>query len=164
MQRKSRTPNPVPRPRAGKSAPLKIVVVYDGFSDLIRAHEMWSEVAAQLKHEIQVVSSVWNFALLRDPWQRQKAARKTADANMLVLSAGGHSELPDHARHWFSSWMPWKNGRRDALVAVLDKQTPPSANANRLCDFLRQIAKQTGMDFFCNTGGGRMCLEAPAGV
>jgi len=164
MQQTARISNLVSRLRPGRRAPLKIVVVYDGFGDLIRAHETWTEVAAQLKHKVQVVSSVWNFALLRDPRQRQRAARKTADADMLVLSTGGRSELPAHVRHWFSSWAPWKQGRRDALVAVLDKQTPPSTNASRLRDFLRQVAEQTGMDFFCNTDGGRTRPEAPDGV
>ena len=164
MQRVTRSPKEFPRPQLGKRGPLKIVLVYDGLADLIRAYEIWSALAAQFKNKIQIVSSAWNFALLRDPRLRRKAALHTAEANMIVLSASGRSHLPEHMRHWIRSWIPWKKGRRDALIAVLDNQPPHSGNATRLCDFLRQLAKQTGMDFFCNTDEGQRRPEALAGA
>ena len=52
-------------------------------------------------------------------------------------------------QNWIRAfWMPWKKGRRDALVAVLDPQTPRSNAANRFRNYLHQMAEQTGMDFF----------------
>ena len=93
MQRATRNPKEVTRPQLGKRGPLKIVLVYDGFADLIRAYEIWSALAAQF-----------------------------------------------------------------------DKEPPLTANATRLCDFLRRLAKQTGMDFFCNTDEGQKRSEALAGA
>jgi hypothetical protein len=159
--RKSKDGSP---PRPGKRAQLKIVLFYVGFADLLRAYDMWSALAAHFKNKIQIVSSAWSFALLRDPQFCRETALKTTDADMFVLSPGGRGEWPEPMRNWIGSWMPRKKGRRDALVAMLNKQTPPTANAARLCDFLRQSAERAGMDFFCNAGEGRERMEASAGL
>jgi hypothetical protein len=145
-------------------APLKVVLVYDGFTDLIRAHEMWSGLVARFKNEMQIVGRAWNFSLLRDPRLRLRAALHTAEANMVVFSASGRSELPDHIRNWIGAWMPWKKGRRDALVAMLDHPTPVSATAPGLLTYLRRIAAQCDMDFFCSSGSPPTRMAAGAGA
>ena len=152
----------LPRPKQARRKPLTIVLVYDGFADLIRAYHVWAKLVARFRKEIQIVSSAWNFAMLRDPRLRQEAARRTADADMIVLCASGHAALPDHMRNWISAWLPWKKGRRDALVAVLDEQSRSSASAAQLLDHLRQTAHQSGMDFFCNTDHDSLRMESAA--
>lgn len=150
----------VPRQKGAKRKPFKIVVVYDGFADLIRAYDTWATLTARFRKQIQIVTSAWNFAMLRDPSLRQKAALHTADADMIVLSASGRSDLPAHVRNWIRSWIPWKKGRSDALVAVLDEQSPLSATAAQLRNYLRRKAEQTGMDFFCNADHGQPRMAA----
>jgi hypothetical protein len=130
--------------------PLRIVVVYDGMADLIRVNEIWSRLVARFKDEIQIVSCAWNFASLRDPQLRERAAFHAGDADLIVLSASGRSKLPDYIRHWIRAWLPWKKGRRDALVATLDHESPACAAASPLRNYLRRTAEQSGMDFFCN--------------
>ncbi len=147
-----------------KGRALKIVLVYDGFTDLIRAHELWSGLVARFKSEMQIAGRAWNFSLLRDPRTRLKAALHTADANLVVFSASGRTELPEHMRNWIGAWIPWKKGRHDALVAMLDRQSPPSPAAFRLCQYLRQTAQKTGMDFFCNADQTPPRLDALAGA
>jgi hypothetical protein len=51
-----------------------------------------------------------------------------------------------------NAWLPWKKGRCNALVAVLDHEPPACAAALPLRNYLRHTAKQGGMDFFCNAG------------
>jgi hypothetical protein len=142
FQQKGRSPNRTRRTL------LKIVLVYDGFTDLIRAHELWSGLVERFENEMQIVGRAWNFALLRDPRLRMKAALHTAEANMVILSASSQGKLPAHMQNWVNAWMPWKKGRRDALVAMVDHRRQPVVSA--LCQYLRQTAQQTGMDFFCN--------------
>ena len=149
----------VRRAKAGRE-PLKVVLVYDGLADLIRAYEMWTKLAARFEREIQIAASAWNFSMLSDARLRRKAALRSADADMILLSASGRCDLPDHIRNWIRSWIPWKKGRKDALVAVLDAECPLSAKAAQLRDFLRRKAEQTGMDFFCNADHGQPAIEA----
>jgi len=164
MHRTTKISKAAPRPRRAERVPLKTVIVYDGFADLIRAYEMWAAIVARLKDKIQIVSSAWDFTGLRDPRLRRQAALNTASANVIVLSASGQSELPVYMLHWINSWLPWKKGRRAALVAVLDQQAPLPPAAAHLRNYLRRSAEQAGMDFFCNTDDGRMRMEAGAGV
>ena len=150
----------LPRPKPARRKPLTIVLIYDGFADLIRAYHIWAKLVARFRKEIQIVSSAWNFAMLRDPRLREEAARRTADADMIVVSASGRAALPDHMRNWINSWLPWKKGRRDALVAVLDEQSHSSAAAAQLRDHFLQMAQQSGMDFFCNIDHGSLRMES----
>jgi hypothetical protein len=162
MKHMTRPQDQLPRPKHARRKPLTIVLVYDGFTDLIRAYHIWAKLVARFRKEIQIVSSAWNFAMLRDPRFCEEAARRTADADMIVLSTGGRAALPDHIRNWISAWLPWKKGRRDALVAVLDEQSRSSAAAAELRDHLLQTAQQSGMDFFCNTDHGSLRMESAA--
>lgn len=134
-----------------RRGPLKVVLVYDGFADLIRAHEIWSRLVSTFEGDIEFVSSAWNFSLLRDPELGRRAARKAAGASMLLFAASGRSELPTHMRDWIGASIPWRKGRQSALVAVLDDQSPPSKTGAQICKYLRATAQKTGMDFFCNT-------------
>ena len=162
MKHITRPQDQLPRLKQARRKPLTIVLVYDGFTDLIRAYHIWAKLVARFRKEIQIVASAWNFAMLRDPRLREEAARRTAEADMIVLSASGHAGLPDHMRNWISAWLPWKKGRRDALVAVLDEQSSSSASAAQLRDHLRQTAQQSGMDFFCNIDHDSLRMESAA--
>jgi hypothetical protein len=130
--------------------PLKIVVVYDGIEDLIRVDEIWSRVVARFQDKIQITSSAWNFTLLTDPQLRERAALRTAEADFVVFSASGKSEPPDHVRLWIETWLPWKKGRRDALVAMLDYDPARCTDALPLRNYLQRMAEKSGMKYFCN--------------
>lgn len=164
MHSSTQRPAQAVRSRKTQRPPLKIVLVYDGFTDLIRAHEMWSTLTGCFHGNFRVVSRAWNFALLRDPRLRRRAALSTAKADMVVLAASGRSELPDYMRTWIDAWMGWKKGRHDALVAVLDHQMRPTPTSARLCDYLRRTARATGMDFFCNAEQNQLPLQAAVGA
>jgi len=150
MQRITKNPQPVPHAKWGRHNPLKVVFIYDGIADLLHAYDTWARLAARFKHEFQIVTSAWNFNMLRDPRLRQKAVMRSADADVIVLSASARHELPDHVRNWIRSWLPWKQGTGNALVAMLQENPLGSATAARFRDYLREKAQQAGMDFFCN--------------
>jgi hypothetical protein len=139
-------------PNQSELPPLKIVVVYDGMTDLIRVDEIWPRLIARFKDEIQIASCAWNFALLHDPRLRERAALHTAEADLIVFSASGRSKLPGHIKNWVDTWLPWKKGRRDALVAVLGREPLGRGVALPLRNYLQHTAEQSGMDFFCSAG------------
>ncbi len=141
------------RPNRAEPPPLKIVVVYDGFTDLIRVMDIWFRLIARFKDEIQIVSCAWNFTSLRDLQLRKRAALHAAEADMIVLAANGKSKLPNYMRLWVNAWLPWKRGRCHALVAALDHELPVRAAALPLRNYLQRAAERSGMNFFCNAGG-----------
>jgi hypothetical protein len=127
-----------------------MVIVYDGLGDLVRVYEVWSKLVVRFVHDIQIHCSAWNFSLLRDAELQELAARRTAEADMVVLSANGKNNLPDHMKDWIASWLPHKAGRGGALVAVLEPRAGGGAPEPVLRNYLREIARDGGMDFFCN--------------
>lgn len=150
-------------PSEPEPTPLKIVIVYEGFTNLIRVYETWSQLVGRFMHQIQFHGRAWNFSLLRDPQLRESATRHTAEADIIVVAVDGSSELPDHIRDWIDSWLPRKVGRRDAFVAMLEHRASASTETPALRYYLHQMAERGGMDFFCNADHLQPLLETEAG-
>src|SRR5262249_15063283 len=93
-------------------------------------------------------STVWEFGALNYPHLREQAAAEALGADLIVISVRGDAELPDHVKNWIGRWAPRKRGEA-ALVALL-QQDPGSCEP--LDDYLRQVAEQGRMDFFCKAG------------
>jgi hypothetical protein len=143
--------------------PLHIAVVYDGFADLIRVHDIWSRLISPLRDEMRIFCRAWNFAVLRDRRLRERAALHTAKADLIVLSANGRSEPPDYIKLWINAWLPRKKGRRNALVAVLDGNTSEGAAVLPLRTYLRHTAKRSRIDFFCDADQRQSLTKTQAG-
>ena len=151
MLKKSKVRLPVQFAHETATAPLRIVIVYNVFADMVSFYEMWSQVLARFMHEIEFHSCAWSFSMLRDPVLRDLSASYTAEADMVVFSAGGETPLPDHIKDWIRAWLPGKTNRRDALVAMLDGEPVQHELAPKLYDFLQETAERGGMEFFYKT-------------
>ena len=149
VRHQSKTQKQTPPPHGGASS-LKIAVAYDGFSDLIRVSEMWARLAMRQSGATKVDSAAWNFSSLRDPNLGAEAAAQTAQANMIVLSFSGRGGPPEHMKNWIDSWLPLKKRRGDAIVVMLDVESPLGEAARMFRDQLKRLARRSGMTFFCN--------------
>ena len=148
--------------KAGSPA-LKIAVVYDGFSDVIRVSEMWSRLSARRATDVHFDGRAWNFSSLRDLLLGAQAAMHTIEADVVVLSVNGQAGLPVHIWNWIDAWLPWKKGRRDAFVVMVDTDAPPRNQSLCFREDLRRVAEQGEMAFFCNAGLQPTQMEARAG-
>jgi hypothetical protein len=95
-------------------------------------------------------NSVWKFEMLRDPELWKQAATEAIEADMIIISVGG-AELPACVKNWIESVLPMKEGKPAALVALLDRGNDASGEPPRPQTYLRRLAGQSGLDFFCNT-------------
>ncbi len=145
---------------------LKIVIAYEDLANGIEATAMLSRLAAQLETEFQIKSdawqidnSVWKFELLRDPELRKQAAAEAVAADMIILSVC-NARLPASVSDWIESVLPMKEGRPAALVALFDGENDTSGEPPRPEAYLRRLAEQNGLDFFCNTDGRFQRVES----
>lgn len=143
---------------AGDSV-LKIVIVYEDLVTGIEATAVLSRLAGQLETEFQIKNdtwrmdnSAWKFEMLRDPKLWNEAAIEAVGADIIIVSVGG-AELPACVRDWIENVLPMKEGRPAALVAMLDGRNDASDEPPRLGAYLRRLAAQCGVDFFCNPDG-----------
>jgi hypothetical protein len=136
---------------------LKIIIVHENLIAGIAAVAVLRRLVAQLEAELeiksgawQIDSNVWKFEMLRDPELCVQAAADAAEADMIIISVGG-AGLSARVGDWIESVLPMKDGRPAALVALLDRGHDSASEPPRSGAYLRGLAKQHGLDFFCNT-------------
>ena len=137
---------------------LKIVIVHEDLITGIEATTLLSRMAAQLEAEFEIKSDtwqmdsgIWKFEMLRDPELWEQAVAEAAAADMIIISVGD-AGLPACVRHWIEKALPMKEGGPAALVALLDRDNDTPAEPSRPEVYLRRLAGQYGLDYFCNSG------------
>jgi len=130
---------------------LKILIVYETLYDAVRATVMSQRLADQLQSSTEIKSDLWKFEPLAYPDAREEAANEAAAADMIIFATRGTAELPDHVKSWVASWMYRKRPGEAVLVALFDREEKFDGEVPRPLDYLQEIAKKAGMDFFCNT-------------
>src|SRR5207249_6114545 len=135
-----------------KTHPFKIAIAYKGCAAGFRAWAMADALGSELKPDLEIVSDLWEFALMADPQLRGCATADAAQADMAVISAGGGAEMPAHVKKWIEAWLGRKKDRPAALVALLDQEANLSGAALPLCSRLRRVAARGRVDYFCKMG------------
>jgi len=136
-----------------QNSDFKIVLLHDDLVSGRRGSSVLERLASQLEMDSdELVTDIWNFEALLQPEVRCRAVSKIMEANMIIISAAGHSDLPSHIKNWFENVMSLCRGQEAALVALLDWDQSKSGELPRLGVCLRELAAKSGMDFFCNKG------------
>lgn len=128
---------------------LKVFIACEDKASFLRAQRIVRNVEDLCSEEINLVPMYWAFALLRHDTLRECAAKEAANAEMIVLSYRGTTELPPHVKCWVESLPSRPQSGQGALV-VLVKFPDGWAQAQPDISYLRQIAESRGLDFFCN--------------
>jgi hypothetical protein len=130
---------------------IKIVLLHDDPVSGVRGTSVLERVAGQLEADRgKVDTEVWKFDVLRHPGLREHAAARIREADMIVISAAGSGELPDHVQSCLETGLSRRSEREAAMVALLDQESAHSGELPRLVSRLRQVAARFGLGFFCN--------------
>ena len=142
-----------------RNSVLKIVIAHENLVTGIEAATMLGRLVAQLEAEFglkgdawQIETAVWKFEMLRDPELWKQAATEAVEADIIIFAAGC-AALPASVRNWIENVLSMKDGGPAALLALLHRSPETSGSPPRLEDYLRQLAEQCGLDFFCNING-----------
>ena len=145
--------NTVPTPRLDASRwepkfPFDLVVAYEDTSTRNRALHLYDHLAQQLLDDYDFQCSWWKFDHLSDATLRQQAADSAAEANMIVLSLHARNDLLPVHKAWIEDWLPRRDNRKAALVALVAGIDRPESGAGPMLAYLQKSARQAHMDFF----------------
>ncbi|HEX4351098.1 MAG TPA: hypothetical protein VH251_11955 [Verrucomicrobiae bacterium] len=156
------------RAGAAASAPVfKIVIVYGSLKDGIRAQETAERLGKELAQETEVNVALWKFDVLHYPSMQEQAAFDAAAADMLIISADANAMLPAQVREWLEHVLPSVKHpeTQGALVALLGEDGQKRITwtpQHEVRDFLEQVARKNGMDFFIKNDGANSELSGIA--
>lgn len=134
--------------------PLRAILVYEDVAAALRAQDLIHRLASELQPEFELSNEVWKFELLRHLQLKEEARAEAVEADLIIISAGKDTELPEMITSWIESWLADKVGRHTSLIALFNREEPSTAEADvkpqSAREYLRRAAEIGGMDFFCN--------------
>jgi hypothetical protein len=130
---------------------FNIVIAYEDLAAGVRAKQTFDYLLAELGGRFTFTCKLWKFRILEAPQLSEIAAQDAAEADMIMVAAHGHQELPSAVRGWINLWLQ-RAGRRDrALVALVDSQDGDTTKPNPICSHLHEVAKRGNLDYFCHS-------------
>ncbi len=93
----------------------------------------------------------WNFEVLTIATLREMASREAAKADVIVLTIQHARRLPREVADWMKRCFELRDGRRGALVALLDANFSPTDISGGIGLQLRELAASGNLDFFAST-------------
>lgn len=132
---------------------FKVVLLHDNPVSGRRGTSVLERLAEQWEQEFEGMGvAVWKFEALIEPEFRNLAIAQIKEANMIIVSADGHVDLPDHLQNWLAAALSRRQQCDAALVALLDFSPQAGDKLPCLGGHLRSMAAQLSMEFFCNHG------------
>ena len=140
-------------PRWEPKYPFDLAVAYEDLASRKRALQLYDHLAGQLLDEYDFQCTWWKFEHLQDRQLGARAADAATDANMIIVAVRDGLQLPATAKSWIEKWLPFKTDRQSALVALIAEPHDAAGGSCPVQVYLRNVALQTGMDFFCHAFG-----------
>lgn len=128
--------------------PFDLVVAYEDSETRNRALHLYDHLAQQLLDDYDFQCAWWKFEHLADTRLGQQAADSATSANMIILCLHTRSELPAVVQKWIEDWLPRRDNRKAALVALLGGPEEARESAEPMLTYLRRVARTGHMDFF----------------
>ena len=122
-----------------------VVIVYENNAARDHATSFCNQLVERFWTQCEFDLSWWSFEKLKQLESAADAARKAADADLIILSVRPEGDLPLETEAWIEHWLSQRSDREGALVGLLG----PCASAE-LADkhvFLRRIARRARLDY-----------------
>lgn len=139
-------------PGGGSHEGFQVFIAYEDVQAGLRSKAALSRVFRQFEWPVDPHVELCRFDLLRVPEVHDWAAREARQSDMVVLSAHGDGNLPQEVINWIDLWAHQPGSPGSAIVASLDDQVRPTAEAGNMLATLRKVAAETGRTLFCHFG------------
>jgi len=131
--------------------PFDLVVAYEDSQTRNRALNLYDHLAQQLLDDYDFQCSWWKFDHLANATLRQQASDAAAEANMIILCLHARRGLLPLHRAWIEEWLPRRDGRKSALVAMVGGAEDAPGAAETTLAYLKRASRLGRMDFFDHT-------------
>ncbi len=132
-------------PDAEGAATFNVAIIYEDFHSGKHGIQTCDYLVQNLGQPCEVSHQMWKFEILNLPRLRQAAKKDTENADLLIISSRGASELPESVTVFLDKWSR-KPGHPLALVALFTRPGLPCASGTR--DYLKSVAKRAEVKFF----------------
>jgi hypothetical protein len=113
----------------------------------LRAHQALEHWSRQRKWNKQVHNSEWQFDLLADPGQRERALQEATTADVVVL-ADGDDTLPLHVKLWLRMWREGRGPDPGQLIVSLDHRFQSLGEFSMALRYIRELTEHSKIDVF----------------
>lgn len=134
-------------PGSGPISEFKLVVAYDDFGHANCARNFMERLVESFGKRLAFIPCFLKFEELSMPHAGERLAREVALADMVVIVAYEHADLPDPMEKWVRSWETTKRTGGPQLLALVSACHPGSRRWTPVQSRLRQVARRTGMKF-----------------
>ena len=131
-----------------------VVIIYEDSRAGRRAKYFYDRVIQELEDECDFNLELWSFQVLALPGIGNSAARVAAQADFVILSMHGKSQLSVQTKDWIVRWSGLIADCQPALVALLDSRATGRVTVASTLDYLREIANQNNISFYAHTSFG----------
>ena len=145
--RRSLTFPPLSSPTVEENPNFSVVMAYEDFETGKHAKKTYDFLAENLGNDCRLSNQMWKFDVLSLPKLREMAAKDAAQADVVIISCHGSSELPAQVTDWIEAWLAEKSNAI-ALVALFDSPAVDRSQADAIRDYLAAVAKRGQMEFF----------------
>jgi hypothetical protein len=146
-------PHPFSAALAQCEPTFKLFIACEDNAAFFQARKVEGQVRALCGADLKVSRVFWSFSLLRHVQLRQHAVKEAGEAQLIIVSLSKSADLPGHVKSLLESLPVRAETSQAALVALVDLEENPMAEAAALLPYLRRIADARGLDFFCNKSG-----------
>lgn len=123
---------------------FNVVIVYEDFETGKHAKKTYDYLVENLGPDCQFTNQMWKLDVLAVPKLREYAVKDASTADIILVSSHGNAVTPA-LRAWAESWLA-SGSVPLALVALFDLAEVSTLNPMR--DYLEDIARRAGIDFF----------------
>lgn len=126
------------------NSPFNVVIAYEDLETGKHGKKTFDLLVEHLSEECSFNNQMWKFDVLSVPKLREMAAKDAADADIIIISTHGKSDLPDDVKAWIEQGLAGKP-RAIALVALFDRDDYVNNPAR---SYLAGMAQRAHIDFF----------------
>jgi hypothetical protein len=125
---------------------FKVVIMYEDFVTGKRAMKGLDYVARELGSDLEFSHSMWRLDVLQEPTLNDMAAPGLAEADLLIISLRGDTQLPAKIRELVDERLAQTAYHDCALVALFG--AGPAATRSSVSSWLAKLARQHALDLF----------------
>lgn len=122
------------------------MVVYEDLPTGLRGQSAYTDLQS-FWHPKPVFNEVmWHSNLLGDPLFREQAVLDACDANLIILSVHGRTNLPPELVEWLKRWTDEKDDRQYIICLLLDQDAETDNDHNLVTRYMAGVAKAAEAD------------------
>jgi hypothetical protein len=132
--------------RSEAKAAWSVVVIYEDTAGREQAVDFCDQLVNRFWAQFEFEVNWWSFSLLQKDTAALEAARKAAEADLIIISSLRPGDFTASGKAWIQSWLSRRGDREGILAGLLGPELSGGAESAKHY-YLRKVAHGAGMDY-----------------